>query len=247
MKKMLAVILGLMLIMLCTTGCARGNQVTHYVDDETFEVEYYPNSVEGQVFASGLTAIQIVMNTPNAELGTGELKIYKSSTDERIARFDARMDAKQVFMNSGKDPAFAQIILFLPEGQCFEPGESYYVTMDEKFIYVDDIKGFLGTVEKGEWEFTIANYGYDGNINEMPTTYLVGDTIEIPVALADEAAMAVLLYDNLSVVNSDLRALTENGTFELETIQAGTTAISVMFLKEDGTHLETLAFTVTIK
>ena len=159
MKKMLAVMLGLILIMLCTTGCARGNQVTHYVDESTFEVELYPNSVEGQVFASGLTAVQIVLNTPNVELGTGELQIFKASNDERIARFDARMDAKQVFMNSGNNPAYAQIVLFLPDGQVFEAGESYYVTMDEKFLYVDDIKGFLGATEKGEWEFTIGNYG----------------------------------------------------------------------------------------
>ena len=247
MKKVIAVILGLMLIMLCTTGCARGNQVTHYTDEETFEVEFYPNSTEGQTFASGLTAIQIVMNTPNVELGTGEIEIFKSSTDERIARYDARMDAKHVYMNTNTDPAYAQLIIFLPEGQVFEAGESYYVTMDEKFFYVDDIKGFVGNVEKGEWEFTIADYGYDGNITEMPSTYLVGDVIEIPVAIADKAATAVLLYDNVSVVSSDLRALTENGTFTLETLNAGTATISVMFLEEDGTHHETLAFTVTVK
>ena len=119
--------------------------------------------------------------------------------------------------------------------------------MDEKFIYVDDIKDFVGEVKEGEWEFTVAEFGYDGNITEMPTIYLVGDTIEIPVALADEATLAVLNYDNVAVVSAEQRALFENGTFTLEAIQAGTTAISVMFIDENGNHIETLAFTVTIK
>ena len=246
MKKLLAVILGLMLIMLSTTGCARSTKV-YYVEPEDFEVEFYPMSTDGKTVASGLTAIQIVMNTPNAELGAGEICIFKSSTGERIARYDARMDADSVFMNSGTNPAYAQIIIFLPEGQYFEAGESYYVTMDEKFLYVDDIKGFIGEVKEGEWEFTVAEYGYDGNITEMPTTYLVGDTIESPVALAEEAELAVLTYDNVAVVSAEKRALSENGTFALDAVQAGTATISVMFLDGEGNHIETLAFSVTVK
>ncbi|MBR5310971.1 MAG: hypothetical protein IKU42_07595 [Oscillospiraceae bacterium] len=245
MKKMLAVILGLMLILLSATGCARPDPT--YVDPEDFDVEFYPVSVEGKTFASGLTAIQIVMNTPNVELGAGEIRIFNASTGERIARYDARMDTDYIYINSGTNPAYAQLIIFLPEGQYFEAGESYYVTMDEKFIYVDDIKDFVGEVKEGEWEFTVAEFGYDGNITEMPTIYLVGDTIEIPVALADEATLAVLNYDNVAVVSAEQRALFENGTFTLEAIQAGTTAISVMFIDENGNHIETLAFTVTIK
>ncbi|MBQ7875480.1 MAG: hypothetical protein IJ306_10085, partial [Oscillospiraceae bacterium] len=133
-----------------------------------------------------------------------------------------------------------------------EAGESYSVSMDEKFLYVDDIEegdvaGFVGRVVDTNWEFTVGNFGYDGNITEMPVTYLVGDVIEIPVAIADEADLAVLLYDNVSVVGSELRALSESGTFTLDALQAGTATISVMFLKEDGTHLETLGFTVTVK
>ncbi len=245
MKKMLAVMLGLMIILLSVTGCARPDPT--YVTEEDFDVEFYPMSTEGQTFASGLTAIQIVMNTPNVEMGTGELQIFKSSNDERIARYDARMDTDYIYMNSNTNPAYAQLIIFLPDGQVFEAGESYYVTVDEKFFYVDDVKDFVGGIEKGEWEFTIGNYGYDGKITEMPTTYLVGDTIEIPVAIADEAAMAVLMYDNVAVVEAEQRALLENGTFILKAVQAGNTAISVMFLDEEGMHIETLAFTVTVK
>ena len=85
------------------------------------------------------------------------------------------------------------------------------------------------------------------SISEMPITYLVGDTIEIPVAIGDEAATAVLLYDNVSVVSAEQRAKTQNGTFELEAIGEGTTTISVMFLDKDGMHIETLGFTVTVK
>ena len=71
MKKLLAVILGLILIMLSVTGCARPDP--HYVTEEDFEVEFYPVSDEGQTFASGLTALQIVMNTPNARATSAPL------------------------------------------------------------------------------------------------------------------------------------------------------------------------------
>ena len=245
MKKMLAVILGLMLILLSATGCTRPDPT--YVTPEDFDIEFYPMSEDGKVFAAGLTAIQIVINTPTVEMGTGELAIYKASNDERIAVYDARMDTDYIYINSGTNPAYAQLIIFLPEDQVFEAGESYYVTVDEKFFYVDDIKDFIGGIEKGEWEFTIGNYGYDGNIKELPSTYLVGDVIEIPVSVADNAKLAVINYDNVSVVKADQRALFENGTFKLEAISEGTTAISIMFLDENGMHIETLGFTVTVK
>lgn len=251
MKKIIAVILGLMLIMLSMTGCAQPS-VTHYVDSDTFEVQFYPVSTDGKTFASGLTALQIVMNTPNVEMGTGEIVLTRNSDGKEIFRYDARMDTDFIYLNSGTNPAYAQVIVMLPEGEYLEAGESYTVTMDEKFLYVDDIHkgdsdGFVGRFADCDWEFTIGNFGYDGNITEMPVTYLVGDVIEIPVAVADEAAIAVLLYDNVSVVSAEVRALTENGVFTLDAVQAGTTTISVMFLKEDGTHLETLGFTVTVK
>lgn len=246
MKKIIALILALMLILLCTTGCARGNQVTHYVDENTLEVKLYPSSAEGQSFACGLTALQVVMNTPNVEMGHGEIVVVRESDGKEILRYDARMDTDKIFLNSGSNPAHAQLIIMLPEGEFFEMGETYSVTMDNEFFYIDDVHGFVGEYTD-EWSFTVGNYGYDGNISEMPSTYLVGDIIEIPVAIGDEAATAVLLYDNVSVVKADLRALSENGTFTLETLQAGTSTISVMFLREDGTHLETLGFTVTIK
>ena len=245
MKKMLAVILGLMLIMLSVTGCARPDPT--YVSKEDFEVKFYPVSDEGKTFASGLTALQIVMNTPNVELGTGEIVVTKVSDGKEIFRYDARMDGDHVFLNSGTNPAYAQLIIMLPEGVVFEMGETYSVTMDEKFFYVDDIKGFVGDFMEDEWEFTIGNYGYDGNITELPRTYLVGDTIEIPVALGDEAAIAVLLYDNVSVVSAEQRARVQDGTFELEAIGAGTSTVSVMFLDENGMHIETLGFTITVK
>lgn len=251
MKKIIAVILGLMLIMLSVTGCARPS-VIHHVDEDTFEVQFYPVSTDGKTFASGLTALQIVMNTPNVEMGAGEIVLTRTSDGKEIFRYDARMDTDHIYLNSNTNPAYAQVIIMLPEGECLEAGETYSVTMDEKFLYVDDIskgdsEGFVGKYTDSNWEFTIGNFGYDGNISEMPITYLVGDIIEIPVSVADEAALAVLLYDNVSVVKSELRALSENGVFTLDAIQAGTATISVMFLREDGTHLETLGFTVTVK
>ena len=245
MKKLLAVILGLILIMLSVTGCARPDP--HYVTEEDFEVEFYPISNEGQTFASGLTALQIVMNTPNVELGTGEIAVTRVSDGKEIFRYDARMDGDQIFLNSGTNPAYAQLIIMLPKGEIFEMGETYSVSMDEKFFYIDDVKGFVGDYLDTEWEFTIGNYGYDGNITELPTTYLVGDTIEIPVALGDEASSVVLLYDNVSVVSAEQRALFENGTFEIEAISAGVSTISIMFLDEAGMHVETLGFTITVK
>ncbi len=245
MKKMLAVILGLMLIMLSVTGCARPDPT--YVTAEDFEVQFYPVSDEGQTFASGLTALQIVMNTPNVELGTGEIAVTRVSDGKEIFRYDARMDGDRVFLNSGTKPAYAQLIIMLPEGEVFEMGETYSVTMDEKFFYVDDINGFVGDIMEGEWEFTIGNYGYDGNITELPRTYLVGDTIEIPVALGDRAAIAVLLFDNVSVVSAEQRARVQDGVFELEAIGEGTSTVSVMFLDDAGMHIETLGFTITVK
>ena len=245
MKKMLAVILGLILIMLSVTGCARPDPT--YVTAEDFEVHFYPISEDGEVFASGLTAIQIVMNTPNVELGAGEVAVTRVSDGKEILRYDARMDGDFIYLNTGVNPAYAQIIIMLPEGECFEMGESYSVEMDEKFFYIDDVKGFIGEYLDEEWEFTVGNYGYDGNITELPSTYLVGDVIEIPVALGDNAATAVLLYDNVSVVSAEQRAKVQDGTFELEAIAAGTSTISVMFLDENGMHIETLGFTVTVK
>ena len=245
MKKMLAVILGLMLIMLSVTGCSRPDP--KYVTPEEFEVQFYPVSEDGETFASGLTALQIVMNTPNVEMGAGEIAVTRLSDGEEVFRYDARMDSDHIFLNSGTNPAYAQLIIMLPEGECFEMGESYSVTMDEKFFYVDDISGFVGDIMEGDWEFTIGSYGYDGNITDLPRTYLVGDVIEIPVAIGDEAAQAVLLYDNVSVVSAEQRALSENGTFELSAVNAGVTTVSIMFLDANGMHVETLGFTVTVK
>ena len=245
MKKLLAVILGLILIMLSVTGCARPDP--HYVTEEDFEVEFYPISNEGKTFASGLTALQIVMNTPNVELGTGEIAVTRVSDGKEIFRYDARMDGDHIFLSSSTKPAYAQLIIMLPEGEVFEMGETYSVEMDEKFFYIDDVKGFVGDYLDTEWEFTIGNYGYDGNITELPRTYLVGDTIEIPVVLGDEAVIAVLLYDNVSVVSADQRARVQDGTFEIEAISAGVSTISIMFLDEAGMHVETLGFTITVK
>lgn len=245
MKKFIAVILGLILVMLSVTGCAKPDPT--YVTEEDFVVEFYPMSEDGKTFAAGLSALQIVMNTPNVEMGTGEITVTKVSTGEQVLKYDARMDTDMIYLNSGTNPAYAQLIVMLPEGQYFEMGETYSVTMDEKFFYVDDIKGFVGDIKEGDWEFTIGNYGYDGNISEMPATYLVGDTIEIPVAIADEATIAVLLYDDVTVVSAEQRARVQDGTFVLDAIGEGTTTISVMFLDKDGMHVETLGFTVTVK
>ena len=247
MKKIVAVILGLMLIMLSVTGCAKP-RTTHFVDEETISVNFYPVSKEGETFASGLTALQVVVNTPNVEMGTGEIAVTRVSDGKEIFRYDARMDTDMIYLNSGKVPnPYAQLIIMLPEGECFEMGESYTVEMDDKFFYIDDVHGFIGDYLDEEWEFTIGNYGYDGNITEMPVIYLVGDTIEIPVSIADEAVMAVLLYDNVSVVSAEQRVRVNSGTFTLDAINAGTSTISIMFIDEAGYEVETLGFTVTVK
>lgn len=245
MKKIIAIILGLMLVVLSVTGCAQSNKL--YVTEEEFEVKFYPVSEDGKTFAAGLNALQVIMNTPNVEMGVGEITVKRVSDGKEILRYDARMDTDFIYLNTGTNPAFAQVIIMLPEGETFEMGETYSVTLDEEFFYVDDIKGYIGSVSEGEWEFTIGNYGYDGNISEMPQTYLVGDVIEIPVAIADEAKMAVIMYDNVSVVSTENRAKFESGTFELNAVGEGTSTISVMFLDENGTHIETLGFTITVK
>lgn len=246
MKKISALLLALVMILLCLSGCA-ANKKTTYTDKDNFEMKLYPNSENGEKFASGINAVQVILNTPNVEAGAGEIAIYRASDDELMVKYDMRLDGKKIFINTSKNPAFSQIIVNLPEDKCFESGESYYVTVDEDFIYVDDIKASTKAVKKGEWQFTIADYGYDGNIAEMPITYLVGSKISVPIKLGDNAARAVLLYDNVSVVKSDLREISENGTFELDTLSAGTATISVMFLDENGMYIETLGFTVTVK
>lgn len=246
MKKIAAALLALVMVLLCFSGCAN-NQKTRYTDKENFEMKLYPNSENGEKFAAGLNAVQVVLNTPNVEAGVGEIAIYKASNDELMVKYDMRLDNKKIFINTSKNPAYAQIIVFLPEDQCFESGETYYVTMDDDFIYVDDIKDSTKGVAKGEWEFTIADYGYDGNISEMPTTYLAGDTIEIPIKLGDNAAHAVLLFDNVSVLNANRRELNASGTFTLDTLSTGTSTVSVMFLDKDGMFIETLGFSVTVK
>lgn len=244
MKKIIALVLAL-LMLLCFAGCR--NQVTHYTDKENFEMTLYPDGKDGKVFASGLNAIQIVMNTPNVESGNGEVAIYRKSDDHLMVKYDVRLDDDKIFMNSSKNPAHAQIIMFLPEGESFESGESYYVTAGEEAFYIDDIKGFSGAIEKGDWEFTIADYGFDGNISEFPNVYLVGDNISVPIKLSGDAARAVLMYDNVSVLDADVRELSSTGKFEIKTVNAGTASISIMFLTEDGRYIETLAFNVTVK
>ena len=164
MKKFVAAALALVMVLLCFSGCAN-NKKTFYTDKDNFEMKLYPN---GEKVASGLTAVQIIVNTPNVEAGAGEIAIYKASDDELMVKYDMRLDGKKIYINTSSDPAYSQIIVPLPADKCFESGESYYVTMDEKFIYVDDIKGSTKKVEKGEWEFTVANYGYDGNLWEAP-------------------------------------------------------------------------------
>ncbi len=246
MKKITAVVLGIALLVICFTGCTQ-NKTVYYTDKDNFEMVLYPNSADGKVFSAGLNAIQIIMNTPNIESGNGEIRIYDASDDRLMAMYDVRIDGNKLYINKSTDPAYSQVILFLPEEECFESGKSYYVVMDEECFYIDYIKGFSGAVNKGDWQFTIADYGYDGNISEMPITYLVGNKISIPIKLGGDAVSAVLMYDNVSVVNSDLRELSENGTFELETLSEGTTTISIMFLDKDGMYIETLAFSVTIK
>ena len=75
MKKISALLLALVMILLCLSGCA-ANKKTTYTDKDNFEMVLYPDSSDGKVFAAGLNALQIVMNTPNIEIGTGEICIY---------------------------------------------------------------------------------------------------------------------------------------------------------------------------
>ena len=145
MKKIAAALLALVMVLLCFSGCAN-NQKTRYTDKENFEMKLYPNSENGEKFAAGLNAVQVVLNTPNVEAGVGEIAIYKASNDELMVKYDMRLDNKKIFINTSKNPAYAQIIVFLPEDQCFESGETYYVTMDDDFIYVDDFSCAIGSL-----------------------------------------------------------------------------------------------------
>lgn len=244
MKKFLALFLATTLLLLCFTGCS--NRKTYYTDKENFELKLYPNNTDGQV-ASGVNSIQMIMNTPNVESGSGEIAVFEKDTDKEILRYDIRLDNDSIYFNSSTSPAYSQVIIILPKDKSFEQGKTYYVTVDEKFLYIDDIKGFNGEIKKGDWEFTIADYGIDGNINDIPNVYLVGDKIELPVKVTGKAASAILSYDNVSVLKSDLRELRENGTFCIDTLSAGTSSIEVMFLDEEGKYIETFGFNVTVK
>ena len=71
MKKFAAAALALVMVLLCFSGCAN-NKKTFYTDKDNFEMKLYPN---GEKVASGLTAVQIIVNTPNVEAGAGEIAI----------------------------------------------------------------------------------------------------------------------------------------------------------------------------
>ena len=119
--------------------------------------------------------------------------------------------------------------------------------MDEKVLYADDIKGYAGAVNKGDWVINVAEYGLDCVISDMPATYLVGDEVEIPVALGGEATQAVLTIYDETLFGADYRAVNETGVLKAKCKKEGVGQLAVMYLDKDCKWLDSTAFTFTVK
>ncbi len=244
MKKRLALAMALVLMLALFSGCT---QTKHYIQPEDFEIYFYPKSADDSVkFAAGTNSLQIIMNTPTAEGGAGKISIYRLSDDSLFAQYDVRTD-KNIYLQTNTAAASSTIVVLLTDNLVFEPGESYYVTMDEQTFYVDDLKDFAGEVKKGDWVFHMADFGIDGNINDLPDTYLVGDTIEIPVLVAAPAAQAVLTIYDETMFGAETRSIQEPGKLSVSAKKAGTGQIGVMYLDADGKWLDSTLFTFTVK
>jgi len=244
MKRAVAAVLAVMTLLTLLSGCA---QTKHYIKPEEFQIYYYPQSKDDTTqFAAGTNSLQIIMNTPTVEAGTGKISIYKMSDDSLFAQYDIRTD-KNIYVKTDNTAVSSTIVVLLTDNKVFEPGESYYVTIDEKTFYVNDLGGFSGAVNKGDWVIHIANFGIDGNINDLPDTYLVGDTIELPILVNDPAAQAVLTIADETYFGAETRSLSSTGKFEVTAKKAGTSQVSIMYLDKDGKWLDSTLFTFTVK
>ena len=244
MKKALSILFAAVFLLTAMSGCARAQ---NYIEPEEFEIYYYPKSTDENVkFAAGTNSMQIIMNTPTAEAGVGNISIYKLSDDSLVAQYDVRIN-DNIYLKTDKTAQTSTIVILLDDRLMFEAGESYYVTVDEKTFYVDDLSGYSGAVEKGDWVIHVADYGLGCNIHDIPSTYLVGDTIEIPVEVAGEAAQAVLTIYNENLFGAEYRSVSESGTLKLEAKAEGSGQVGVMYLDKDGKWLDSTLFTFTVK
>lgn len=244
-KKALLLVLAALLMLTLLVGCT---QTKHYIKPEEFEIFYYPKSTDDSVkFAAGANSLQIIMNTPTAEGGAGNIEIHRLSDDSIFASYDIRT-ADNIYLkrNTGTNPNSTMVII-LEDNLVFEAGESYYVTVGGETVYVDDLKGYAPAVEKGDWVFHIAQYGIDCNINDLPSTYLVGDVIEIPVKVEGEAAQAVLTIYDETIFGASYRSISETGVLKVDAKKEGAGMVAVMYLDKDGKWLDSTLFSFEVK
>lgn len=242
-KKLIVTVVSAVLIAMLGSGCAAMTKKS-YTSPEDFEAFYHPKSGDASVkFAAGSNSIQIVTNSPTTEPVLGHITIYNED-DTVFQDYDIRTTEDIYYQN---DTQNLRSYLICLTSRSFEAGHSYYVTMGGEVLYVDDIKGYVGEVKKGDWVFHIANYGIEGNISDIPVTYLVGDKISIPVMIADECANAFLVIDDETVAKTETRRLDGSGSFEIDTLKAGAFQATVEFLDQDGKYLDGISVNFTVK
>jgi len=242
-KKLFFTLISAILIVVLSSGCAAMAK-KQYVTPEEFEVYFYPKSEnESMKFAAGSNSIQIITNSPTTETVLGNITIYNE--DGTVFQdYDIRT-TEDVYFQNDTDNLCSYLICLTSES--FQAGRSYYVTMGDEVLYVDDIQGYVPEVKKGDWVFHIANYGIEGNINDILTTYLAGDTISIPVAIADECVDAFLVISDETVASAEVRRLDADGSFELEALKAGTFQATITFLDQAGEYLDGISMNFTVK
>lgn len=242
-KKLFFTLISAILIVALGSGCSAMSK-KQYVTPEDFEVYYYPKSEDDSMkFAAGSNSIQIITNSPTTETVLGNVTIYNED-DTVFQDYDIRTTEDVYYQN---DTTNLRSYLICLTSQSFQAGHSYYVTMGDEVLYVDDIQGYVGEIKKGDWVFHIANYGIEGNINDIPSTYLVGDKISIPVMIADECDNAFLVISDETVASAEIRRLDADGNFEMEALKAGTFQATVEFLDRDGTYLDGINISFTVK
>ena len=242
-KKLLFTLVSVVLIAVLGSGCAAMAKKT-YTTPEEFEVFFHPKSEDASTtVAAGSNSIQIITNSPTTETVLGHITIYNED-DTVFQDYDIRT-TEDVYYKNDTDNVRSYLICLT--SQSFEAGHSYYVTMGGEVLYVDDIKGYVGEIKKGDWVFHVANYGIEGNISDIPIAYLVGDKISIPVTIADECANAFLVISDETVAGAEIRRLDGNGSFEIEALKAGTFQATIEFLDQEGQYLDAISMSFTVK
>ena len=145
-KKLLFTLVSVVLIAVLGSGCAAMAKKT-YTTPEEFEVFFHPKSEDASTkFAAGSNSIQIITNSPTTETVLGHITIYNED-DTVFQDYDIRT-TEDVYYKNDTDNVRSYLICLT--SQSFEAGHSYYVTMGGEVLYVDDIKGYVGEIKKGD-------------------------------------------------------------------------------------------------